>query len=72
MPLLTTIVILVIFGVLGVTPHSNETGKDLGPYPKFSGYSMYPYANFNDECVDVVLSGYMQYLPFILLAQVRR
>ena len=48
---------------------SNDTEKDLGPYPGGATPSMVNYANFNQVCVDTAMTPFMQYLPFILLLQ---
>ena len=48
---------------------SNDTDKDLGPYPGGATISMVNYANFNQDCVDTAMTPFMQYLPFILLLQ---
>jgi len=48
---------------------SNDTDKDLGPYPAGATISMVNYANFNQKCVDIAMTPFMQYLPFILLLQ---
>eukprot|EP00092_Neocalanus_flemingeri_P032028 GFUD01034810.1.p1 GENE.GFUD01034810.1~~GFUD01034810.1.p1 ORF type:complete len:905 (+),score=215.05 GFUD01034810.1:108-2822(+) len=48
---------------------TNDTDKDLGPYPSGATLSMVNYANFNQECVDSAMTPFMQYLPFILLLE---
>ena len=54
--------------VLGVSSN-NASSKDLGPYPAGATLSLVNFANFNQDCIDVALTLYMQYLPFVLLIQ---
>ena len=53
---------------LGVSSN-NASSKDLGPYPAGATLSLVNFANFNQDCIDVALTLYMQYLPFVLLIQ---
>lgn len=50
---------------------ANETIKfeNLGPYPDGGTIGILNYANFNQKCVDVAMTGFMQYLPFILFLE---
>ena len=48
---------------------TNESSKDLGPYPSGATISMVGYANFHQDCIDAALTPFMQYLPFLMLLQ---
>ena len=48
----------------------NGTSLDnLGPYPAGGTLSIVNFANFNQKCVDVAMTGFMQYLPFVLFLE---
>ena len=49
--------------------HTNDSEKDLGPYPAGAQVGMVNYANFHQDCIDSALTPFMQYLPFLMLLQ---
>ena len=55
--------------VTGLREENGTSYENLGPYPSGGTISIVNYANFNQECVNTAMTGFMQYIPFILLLQ---
>ena len=53
----------------GLREQNGTRLDNLGPYPSGGTISIVNYANFNQECVNAAMTGFMQYIPFILLLQ---
>ena len=60
-------VVCILAGVQ--SSHSNSTAEPLAGLPPGSTLALVNYANFNQDCVDRALTGFMQFLPFLLLLQ---
>ena len=43
--------------------------ENLGPYPEGATLSIVNYANFNQNCVNSAMTGFMQYLPFVMFIE---
>ena len=56
--------------ITGLREENGTSSFDnLGPYPAGGTVSLVNYANFNQECVNTAMTGFMQYIPFVLLLQ---
>ena len=63
-----------LYTLLGIdyvnTTYSERLDNALFPYPSSLVVPLVNYANFNEKCVDVCLTLFLQYSPYILLIQV--
>lgn len=56
--------------LMGVEQDGKSNFTDsLGPYPSGGTLGMINYANTDDNCIKAVFSGFLEYLPYILLIQ---